>query len=148
MSSLRRLTHNTYDCMLTRCCNPNHKSYEFYGGRGIKICERWKDGFKYFLEDMGLRPSPKHTIDRINNDGGYEPGNCRWATWTEQRATRRPAKNEVIVSHEGRAQTLSHWALETGIKLDTLHSRLRLGWSVEKTLTTPVRTHPAQDAAK
>lgn len=74
----------------SRCLNPKANAYYRYGGRGITICDRWlgKDGLKNFSEDMGERPSPKHSVDRINNNGNYEPGNCRWATVKEQGANR------------------------------------------------------------
>lgn len=74
--------------MLQRCTNPRRDAFRWYGARGIVVCERWRD-FAAFLADMGPRPSPSHTIDRINPDGNYEPGNCRWATWAEQRRTQR-----------------------------------------------------------
>jgi hypothetical protein len=78
--------------MLGRCRNPNDKKYEDYGGRGISVCERWENSFADFLADMGERPSEKHTLDRINNDGNYEPGNCRWATSKQQNNNRRPRR--------------------------------------------------------
>ena len=78
-----------------RCSKVTNKSYHNYGGRGIKVCARWAD-FENFYADMGVRPSRKHSIDRINNDGDYEPGNCRWATAVEQMANRRPMKKSEV----------------------------------------------------
>ncbi len=77
--------------MKQRCLNVKHKSYSRYGGRGIKVCKRWlgKKGFKNFLKDMGHKPTPKHSLDRINNDGNYEPKNCRWATATQQAVNKK-----------------------------------------------------------
>lgn len=84
--------YRTWSNMIRRCENVNDRSYKYYGARGIKVCERWRYSFAYFNEDMGLKPTPEHTLDRIDNDGNYEPDNCRWATRKEQIANRRKAR--------------------------------------------------------
>lgn len=88
----------TWCRMITRCTNPNRERWKHYGGRGIKVCDRWRHSFQAFLDDMGPRPSVKHSIDRINNDGHYEPGNCRWATALQQTHNRRPMRSRDHVS--------------------------------------------------
>lgn len=112
---------SVYKDMLRRCSNPNDKAYKNYGGRGIKVCDRWlgKDGFKYFCEDMGERPEgkrasgkPAYTLDRIDVNGDYCPENCRWATWTEQAGNRR---RNVYVSLWGEEYTLSRACAILGI---------------------------------
>lgn len=132
--------YRTWMNMLDRCRNSNHYAYCNYGGRGIKVCERWlgKTGFQNFLEDMGSRPSSAHSLDRIDNNGHYCPENCRWATKKEQGNNQRT--NRLITAF-GRTQTLTQWATEFGCNVDTLWRRLnKLGWPVEKALTTPVAT--------
>ncbi len=123
--------------MHSRCSNPKTDRYKDYGGRGVRVCERWKD-FLTFLADMGPKPSPEHTLDRFpDNDGNYEPGNCRWATPAEQGRNRR---DNCYLTCQGRTMTMTDWAAELGITPATLWCRLHmLGWSIERALTTPAR---------
>ncbi len=119
--------------MLARCLNPNTADYERYGERGIGVCDRWQTSFAAFLSDMGPRPSLSHSIDRKDNDGNYEPGNCRWATRTEQNRNKRTNR---LLTFNGQTKCIAEWAEEVGIHHDTLRARLNLGWSVERALTT------------
>jgi len=86
----RSREHRVWCGMIQRCANPRRDHYKYYGGRGIAVCQRWREDYAAFLADVGRAPSPKHTIDRIDNDGNYEPGNVRWATASQQNANRRP----------------------------------------------------------
>jgi hypothetical protein len=126
--------------MKTRCYNPRYNRYSDYGGRGITMDDRWlgAEGFKNFLNDMGECPTPEHSIDRIDNDGSYHPGNCRWATRFEQARNKR---NNTIIEFQGERLTLSQWAERLGhdSKDYLLCSRLMKGWGVEDAITTPRR---------
>lgn len=123
--------YRTWADMLSRCRNVNHRAYRDYGGRGITVDPRWLT-FPAFFADMGKRPDGL-TLDRINNDGPYTAGNCRWATRTEQSNNRRTGRRLTI---NGRTQTMAEWAREAGINYRTVKSRLNiLGWSVEEALT-------------
>lgn len=122
--------------MRARCLNPDHPAFPDYGGRGIAICDRWRDSFEAFLADMGERPSPSHSIDRHpDNDGPYEPGNVRWATDAEQAINRR---NVRTVEVEGETVPLIEAAARIGLSKNTVHQRLFKGWSVERILATPL----------
>jgi hypothetical protein len=127
--------YGTWVSMRKRCLNPAHAQYLAYGGRGITICDRWND-FETFYADMGAKPSPKHSLDRIDNNGNYEPGNCRWATAKEQQNNKR---DNLVVCAFGKKQTCSEWAREYGLNRAALSQRLRAGWDVERALTTPSR---------
>lgn len=124
--------------MKQRCVDKNCKSYADYGGRGIVVCPRWCDSFEAFFGDMGPRPSSQHQIDRINNDGDYEPGNCRWVGRSEQCRNRRTSR---MIECDGKIMTLAAWSELTGIKVGTLQRRISSGWSVKRALTAPVRNY-------
>jgi hypothetical protein len=120
--------------MRDRCENASNPEWGNYGGRGIKVCDRWSD-FENFLADMGKRPNRNLSLDRIDNDGNYEPGNVRWATTKEQ--ARNTRRNRVL-TFRGESKPLIEWAEVQGIAAHTLHARItRLGWSVERALTEP-----------
>jgi hypothetical protein len=120
--------------MRQRCNSPSYHNYHRYGGRGIRVDPRW-NSFEQFLLDVGPWPGKGYTLDRRDNEGHYEPGNVRWATKTEQ--ARNTSWNRQL-TWQGRTQCLTEWAEELGIKRNTLTERLRNGWSVEETLTTPL----------
>lgn len=124
----------TWTSMMTRCRNPRSQDYPRYGGRGIIVCERWNT-FVNFLADMGHKPSRRHSIDRINTNGNYEPSNCRWATPIQQ--SRNQRSNRVIELN-GRSQCVADWAEEYGMAPDTLRHRLDRGFSLEESLEMPV----------
>ena len=119
----------------TRCFNKEVKSFKNYGGRGITVDERWSS-FEAFFSDMGPRPSPEHSIERINNEGNYGPENCRWANVKEQANNRRSSH---FITFNGITLTVTQWGEKLGFRNGTLSRRLMLGWPVEKALTTPVR---------
>jgi hypothetical protein len=124
--------------MVSRCTSKGHHAYPNYGGRGIIVCARWLKSFERFWEDVGNRPSPKHSLDRFpDNNGDYEPGNVRWATVKEQRNNSR--QNRVL-EYGGVQLTLSQWSERTGIESSTVSARIRAGWTVEEAMTTSVDT--------
>lgn len=112
-------TYQAWSTAIDRCENPKNRKYADYGGRGIKMCTKWRKDFAAFRKDMGDRPSGR-TLDRINNDGNYEPGNCRWATPSEQKMNRR---NTIRVTVNGKATTLLQLAIDTGIAYHCLYAR-------------------------
>jgi hypothetical protein len=128
--------YTVWEGMIARCENPNGHRYADYGGRGITVCARWRADFGAFYADMGPRPSPTHQLDRVDNDRGYEPSNCRWATRHEQQNNMR---NSRRVAHGGVTKTVAQWARATGLPYACLSTRLDRGWSVERALTTPVQ---------
>lgn len=122
--------HHTWEGIKSRCGNINNPAYKDYGGRGIRICDTWLD-FRKFKEDMGERPSKNHSIDRINNDGNYEPSNCRWATKREQSRNTRKNRNFII---NGVTRCVTDWANYYKIDTFLVFLRLRRGWSIKEAL--------------
>lgn len=128
--------YGVWKAMRQRCSDEKNKSYHRYGGRGIKVCDRWENSFEAFFEDMGKRPH-RTQIDRINNNGNYEPGNCRWVERSINHMNRRVT---YIVEVNGEKTTLLDLSKKLGIQYDTLFQRLeKLGWTLEKAINTPVR---------
>jgi hypothetical protein len=121
--------------MIDRCENSGNKDFHHYGGRGIEVCARWRNGVEAFITDMGM-PADGLTLDRIDVNGSYEPGNCRWVSHKEQT---RNARSNIQLTHEGKTQCLGAWAEELGMKYSTLYGRVvTRGWPADQALTTPV----------
>ena len=143
LTSKRRITHggsntseyNSWSSMLNRCTNSNSPNYHYYGGRGITVCDRWLYSFENFYADIGPKPTPDHSIDRSDNYGNYEPGNCRWATPEEQANN---ARTTTSYNYKGMDYNLSKLSREFGVSRTTLHRRLTAGWSVKDAIETPV----------
>lgn len=147
VASKRNRTHGmtkspeyaAWEHMKARCENPSDSRFHCYGARGIKVCERWRgeNGFQNFIADMGLKPGRGYSIDRINNDGDYEPSNCKWSTDNEQANNK---SNNIYISYQGETKTLKEWSRELGLDYKNLWERMKYyGWSFEKTIKTKKR---------
>jgi hypothetical protein len=134
--------YSAWASLLQRCRNSNDSAYQNYGGRGIRVCDRWQESFSYFLDDMGYRPSAKHSIDRMDNNGDYSPENCRWATRSEQ--MRNTSVNRMV-SHDGETLCVTEWAERYGMCASKLNGRLNLGWSFERAVSS--EKHRGDDRA-
>ena len=124
--------YRTWENMKKRCHSIADSHYPRWGGRGISVCDRWRNSFQNFFADMGSAPSPDHQIERNDNDGPYSRENCRWAHKSEQAGNTR--KNRLI-THNGKTQTMSAWSRETGLDIGAIRSRLELGWPPSEALT-------------
>ena len=128
--------YKTWSSMLQRCNNSNHKYFYNYGGRGITVCEEWKNSFEAFYKDMGDRPEGT-SLDRIDVNGNYELSNCRWATKKEQAIN---CRNTIKIMYLGETNTLEYFTNKYNIAYQNLYDRIkRFGWPIEKALTTPIR---------
>ncbi len=122
--------------MVQRCCNPSNDRYADYGGRGITICDRWRNSPAAFLEDMGPRPSAKHSLEREDNEKGYSKENCVWATSAKQTRNRRCAK---MLTVNGVTMNQIDWANKMGVPYTVISMRIsRYKWSVEDAVLTPI----------
>lgn len=128
--------YRSWDAMTQRCYNPRNNRYKNYGARGISVCEEWRNDFWQFYKDMGPKPSPKHSIDRIDNSLSYCKSNCKWSTNSEQ-ANNKTSSRRIELN--GVSRTVKEWAIVSGLKTGALHQRLAAGWPIERALTTPIR---------
>jgi hypothetical protein len=128
--------YSCWKAMRDRCYMRSHVAYPRYGGRGIDVCDKWRRSFHSFLNDVGERPSMLYTLERIDNDGNYEPGNVRWATKLEQGSNKR---NNRLLSVNGRTMALSEWSRATGLHSATIAARIHSGWSVQRAIETPAK---------
>lgn len=124
--------------MISRCESQSNASYRRYGQRGIRVCRRWRSSFDAFFADMGPRPSPAHSLDRLDSDGDYEPANCRWADATTQARNRSTTR---VLTCFGATRSIAEWIEVTGVKRGTLQGRLDAGWPIERALA-PRTTRP------
>lgn len=136
--------YQSWKGMIQRCYNPNANNYHCYGGRGITVHERWRTSFACFLDDMGTRPQGT-SLDRYpDNNGNYEPGNCRWATQTEQ--LQNQSRNKLL-TYNGETMCVTEWSRRVGIPVGVLiYRQTKQGWSIEQTLTTPVPRGGSHDS--
>ena len=130
----------TWSRMIGRCYSPQRRDYERWGGRGIRVEERWHT-FENFFADMGLKPTPQHSLERLDNAGHYGPENCIWATPKQQARNRR---NNRLLTHQGETLPIAEWADRTGINRKCIQMRLRRGWSVGDALSLPTEPRGAR----
>jgi hypothetical protein len=129
------LTFGSWTSMRSRCTQPCSNAWERYGGRGIKVCAEWQDSFERFLADMGERPSKAHSLDRIDPNGHYEPGNCRWALPKEQGNNRR---DNAIVTLFGETLTHAQWERRFSLPQGAIAHRVSRGWPVHRAILQPL----------
>jgi hypothetical protein len=136
MASRKSSEYNAWCDMKARCNRTSHKWFHRYGGRGITVCERWANSFPNFLSDMGKKPGKEYSLDRIDNDGIYEPGNCRWATRIEQDNNK---SDNRFLTYNGRTQTVTQWQRELGLSRGVIEARLDRGFTSKQAIEIPVK---------
>jgi hypothetical protein len=133
----RKSEYNSWYAMKQRCFSPNTINYHNYGGKGITVCDRWLD-FRNFIADMGDKPSSRHSLERIDSSGNYEPNNCRWASRLEQN---RNTSRNVFVEYNGERVCVGELAARYNISNNILLKRVKRGWSMERALSSPTRIY-------
>lgn len=128
--------YNAWVRIRARCSNPSHEAYEKYGALGITVCQEWEGSFQTFYRDMGPKPSPKHNLMRKDSSGNYTKENCFWGTGKELQRTRG---NTILVTANGKCQSITAWAEELGVSVTTLKGRKNMGWSDDAVINTPIR---------
>lgn len=136
--------YEAWKAMKRRCYGAGTINYHDYGGRGIRVCDRWLHDFAAFLADVGPKPSKAHSLDRINNNGNYEPANCRWATRSEQRRNTRQGLHLVTLG--GETRPIVDWAAVSGVPEESISARLRNGWDAQRAIFQPCKSKsPVQE---
>lgn len=130
--------YRTWRGMIDRCHRPGDKDFPEYGERGIVVCSAWRESYEQFASDMGVRPSAKHSIDRVDGSRGYSAENCRWATPKQQANN---ARHNVMATLHGRTDSVFAWCVERSIPTTTVYRRIHAGWTPEKALTIPARRY-------
>lgn len=128
--------YRAWNHMKDRCQNPSSRAFQYYGGRGITVCDKWRNSFQAFLDDVGFRPDPHFTLDRINNQGNYEPGNVRWTDKKTQGRNRRTNRHLV---YRGETKTVAEWIEHLSLDEELVRSRLKYGWSVDRIFSLPAK---------
>jgi hypothetical protein len=136
-NTVNHAEYNSWRAMIERCTKEHYHRYDLYGGRGIKVADRWigENGFANFLADMGKKPTERYSIDRIDRDGNYSPENCRWATQKEQMSH---VSNNRLVTIGNTTKILADWCMQYGIGASSVENRVRLGWDYPRAITTPL----------
>lgn len=137
--------YRAWQQMRLRCTDPKHAAWPDYGGRGITVCAEWLDSPQQFLADMGKKPTPKHELDRRDNDGSYSPANCRWVV---REVNCRNRRSNVLIEYAGESLTLIEWSERTGLAANVITKRLQAGWGTARALLTPARPKAPAGQAK